>query len=123
MLHQPENCIEVDGQCVAPLLIGQLIDGRVIGRPHAVVSNENIELSKALDGCLDQFSRVGRSIQINLHRRTVGLAALAHQLLRHFLRLLIVEQNFGPGSDKHHDRCGSNATGAASDKGDLVGEI
>src|SRR5207248_8418030 len=66
-LDESEDAVEVDGHGLPPLLGRHFINGRVVGRPDAVVGHENIKPAEAGDG--DR-----KSTRLNSSHRTISYA-------------------------------------------------
>ena len=54
VFDQAEDGVEVDGERVAPLLVGHFVDGDVFGGPDAVVGYEDVDAAEVLYGFGDQ---------------------------------------------------------------------
>src|SRR5207248_11548381 len=84
-LDESEDAVEVDGHGLPPLLGRHFINGRVVGRPDAVVGHENIKPAEAGDGGLHQFLGIFGARKLLLDGEATSLAtAILDDLLGFF---------------------------------------
>src|SRR5215472_2243323 len=53
VFHQAEDTIHIDGERGSPLLVSHLVDGRITGRPDAMVSNDDVQRAEMLNRSLN----------------------------------------------------------------------
>ncbi len=94
MLDQRKHAIQVHRNRAMPLFIGQAIDRRILGRPDAMIGDQNVQTSEGRDGGRDQLPGGIHGRKIALHRATIGRATFPHQILGLRLCRLVIEDNF-----------------------------
>ena len=120
-LHQSEDRVEIDGHGPTPLLIGHLGDGRLVGRPDAVIDHENVETAEGRDCGVYQGAAVGWSTEFLADGNApLRPTALGHESLSLHVCLLVAEGHPCPCRGEHSNRCCSNAARAACDECDLA---
>src|SRR5919109_3415092 len=88
MFDESENRVEVDGNCIVPLLRGHLLDRHIFRRPYSVIGNQDVEASESSHHLRDKFVCRGGPREIALNCRTIPFATLARQLFSGGFRLL-----------------------------------
>ena len=73
MLDQREDAVQIDGDRAMPLLVGHAVDGRIFGRPDAVIGDQNVEASEGRDRRRHQLLRRCRGRKIALHGTAIRL--------------------------------------------------
>ena len=103
---------------VVPLLVGHLVDCGFV-QPDAVVDDQGIERTKAVNSRVHQRFGVGGAGEVSLHGVAAIDAAFLHQPQRFCLRMQVIEDYASPGADKQAHSRGANAARASGDEGNF----
>src|SRR6266700_3338904 len=113
VFYQTKITVEVDGQRGTPLLVGHLVDWRVMRRPDAVVSHHDIASSKLFYRLGHQRSRGFTGGKLRLHRYTfLRSSTFQCQTVRVRTGLVVIEKHSRASGSKHAHDSGANAARA-----------
>jgi len=119
VLDEAEDAVKIYSDGAMPLLIGQAIDGRILGRPDAVIGDEDVESAPGGDCRRDQILRARRGRKIALNGAAILGSTFANQIFGLGLRRLVVENDSCSGGDEHANRGRADAARASGDKSDF----
>jgi hypothetical protein len=118
--HQGKDAIEVDSGGLFPLVIGHMVDGRVMRFPDTVVSNQNVESPEALDCFHNQRPRGFGAMKIASHGSASFGADFADEGFGLVSSFLVIKHDVGAGFNHHPDSGSADAARATGDESHLI---
>jgi len=122
VLNKSEDAVEVNGEGIPPLIVRHGLDRFVIGRPHTVVGDEDIQPAEPLNSRAHQCRCGAHTRKVAFQSDATILAALADQPLGLGFRLPVIESNVGASSHEHPHSCRTDTTRSPGDQGHPVGQ-
>src|SRR6185312_15727661 len=118
-LGEAEDAVEVDGEGGSPLGFGHGADGRVFGRPDAVVGDEDVDSAEGFYSFSDKGAALFGRRELLLNGEAVG-AEFFGQTFGCIAGAAVVEGDAGSGLMKEAHGGGSYAARASGDEGDFA---
>src|SRR5580700_10085633 len=122
VLDQAKYGVKVNRQSGTPLLVRHFLDGNVLGRPHPVIGDEDVEASEMLDRLPHQSPSRFSTRQVAGNGVAVGLTAFLGESFGLFAGFLIAENDFRAGCGEEANCGGADTAGASGDESYFVGE-